>query len=30
MSEIDWVPIRAEYIAGQMGYRKLAEKYGVS
>ena len=30
MSEIDWVPIRAEYIAGQMGYRKLAEKHGVS
>lgn len=30
MSEIDWVPIRAEYIAGTAGYRKLAEKYGVS
>jgi len=30
VSEIDWVPIRAEYIAGQMGYRKLAEKYGIS
>lgn len=30
MSEIDWVPIRAEYIAGTVGYRKLAEKYSVS
>lgn len=30
MSEIDWVPIRAEYIAGTASYRKLAEKYGVS
>lgn len=30
MSEIDWTAIRADYIAGTAGYRKLAEKYGVS
>ena len=30
MAEIDWIPIRAEYIAGTAGYRKLADKYDVS
>lgn len=30
MLELDWTAIRAEYIAGQMGYRKIAEKYGAS
>lgn len=30
MAEIDWIAIRAEYIAGQLGYRRLADKYGVS
>lgn len=27
---IDWNAIRAEYIGGNAGYRKLAEKYGIS
>jgi transposase-like protein len=27
---MDWKRIRAEYIAGDTSYRKLAEKYGVS
>lgn len=27
---MDWKRIRAEYIAGGISYRKLAEKYGVS
>ena len=27
---VDWNKIKAEYIAGGISYRKLAEKYGVS
>ena len=27
---VDWVQIKAEYIAGDTSYRKLAEKYGIS
>ena len=27
---VDWITIKAEYIAGGTSYRKLAEKYGVS
>jgi uncharacterized protein YjcR len=27
---VDWNKLRAEYIAGGISYRKLAEKYGVS
>jgi cytidylate kinase len=27
---VDWKVIKAEYIAGGIGYRRLAEKYGVS
>ena len=30
MLDIDWVAIRADYIAGSMGYRRLADKYGIS
>lgn len=30
MSSVDWERIRAEYIAGGVSYRKLADKYGVS
>lgn len=30
MTDIDWVAIRADYIAGTMGYRRLADKYGVA
>ena len=29
-NSVDWKEIKAEYIAGGIGYRKLAEKYGVS
>lgn len=29
-NSVDWKAIKAEYIAGGIGYRKLAEKYGVS
>ncbi len=29
-NSVDWNTIKAEYIAGGIGYRKLAEKYGVS
>lgn len=29
-NSVDWKSIKAEYIAGGIGYRKLAEKYGVS
>ena len=29
-NSVDWKTIKAEYIAGGIGYRKLAEKYGVS
>ena len=29
-NSVDWTAIKAEYIAGGIGYRKLAEKYGVS
>jgi hypothetical protein len=28
--DVDWKKIKAEYIAGGISYRKLAEKYGVS
>lgn len=28
--EIDWNAVRAEYLAGNIGQRKLAEKYGIS
>ena len=27
---VDWITIKAEYIAGGTSYRKLAEKYGIS
>lgn len=30
MSSVDWERIRAEYIAGGVSYRKLADKYSVS
>ena len=30
MPNVDWDKIRAEYIAGKLSQRKLAEKYGVS
>ena len=29
-NSVDWKAIKAEYIAGGIGYRKLAEKHGVS
>lgn len=29
-NSVDWKSIKAEYIAGGIGYRKLAEKHGVS
>lgn len=29
-NSVDWKKIKAEYIAGGIGYRKLAEKHGVS
>ena len=29
MKHIDWTAIRAEYISGGIGQRKLAEKHGV-
>lgn len=29
-NSVDWKVIKAEYIAGGISYRKLAEKYGVS
>ena len=29
-NSVDWNAIKAEYIAGGIGYRRLAEKYGVS
>lgn len=29
-NSVDWNAIKAEYIAGGIGYRKLAEKHGVS
>ena len=29
-NSVDWKAIKAEYIAGGIGYRKLADKYGVS
>ena len=29
-NSVDWKVIKAEYIAGGIGYRKLAEKHGVS
>ena len=29
-NSVDWKAIKAEYIAGSIGYRKLAEKHGVS
>ena len=29
-NSVDWKAIKAEYIAGGIGYRRLAEKYGVS
>lgn len=28
--DVDWMSIKAEYIAGGTSYRKLAEKYGIS
>lgn len=29
-NSVDWKAIKAEYIAGGIGYKKLADKYGVS
>ena len=29
-NSVDWKAIKAEYIAGGIGYRRLADKYGVS
>lgn len=29
-NSVDWKVIKAEYIAGGIGYKKLADKYGVS
>ena len=29
-NSVDWKKIKAEYIAGGIGYKKLADKYGVS
>lgn len=30
IDRIDWNAVRAEYLAGNIGQRKLAEKYGIS
>lgn len=30
LSKIDWIKIRNDYINGNISYRKLAEKYGIS